>query len=153
MDNNYMEAVRHVSDYFGEHLPQYTVLEVRRKSCQPEDDYLYMVSAKNQNGTFAVWTSWNESIKSLNCGNYNLSCMEDCAKLMSGYQAYTSENGTPMEVLQELLIQNDDSFESSYQELLYIKGFADGITAQQKHDWNGITDTEVRALLQKAVEE
>lgn len=155
MDNNYMEVVQHVNEYFKKHLSKYTVLEVRRQSYHPEDDYLYMVSAVKEDGSFAVWSFWNEGIQSLNGGHYNLSSMEDCAKLMSEYQikTYTDENSTPMEVLQELLIQNDDSFESSYQELLYIKGFVDGITRQQEHNWGEMTDTEVRALLQKAVEE
>ena len=156
MDKNYAEVVRRVEQYFEEHLPQYTVMEVRRKSYHAEDDYLYMVSAVKKDGSsFAFWSSYNDSRQTMNCGHYNLSSLEVCAKLMSDYQGrtYTDGDTTPLEVLQQLLIQNDDSFESSYQELLYVKGYTDGVIAQQEHGWDRLTQTEVNTLLQKAVEE
>lgn len=101
MDNNYMEAVQHVNEYFKVHLPLYTPFEVRRQTYNPEDDYLYMVSAEKKDGSFAVWTSWNESIRSLNCGHYDLPSMEACAKLMEDYRNGTlyAEKSTSAEVL------------------------------------------------------
>lgn len=51
----------------------------------PDDDYLYMVSAKKDDGTFAVWTSWNEAIQSLNYGHYDLSSVEDCERLFNKF--------------------------------------------------------------------
>ena len=155
MDNNYMEVVQHISEYFKEHLPKYTPLEVRRQSYNTEDHYLYMVAARKDDDSFAIWTSWNESIQSLNCGHYDLPSLEACVQIMTEYQCgslYAEESSTPLEVLQELLIKNDDSFESSYQELLYIRGYADGINAQQEHNWKKMADTEINILLQKAVE-
>ena len=68
----------HVELYFKKHLPEYIVLEVRRKSYHPADSYLWMVSAQKKDGTYAVWTGWNESTQSLNYGHYNLKSLEDC---------------------------------------------------------------------------
>lgn len=78
MNNNFIETVRHVAEYFEQHLPQYAIMEVRRKSCHPDDDYLYAVSAKKDDGTFAVWTCWNEKLQSLNHGHYGLKSFEEC---------------------------------------------------------------------------
>lgn len=82
MDINLSEAREHVEFYFKENLPQYTVLEIRRKSSHPDDSYLFMVSAKKDDGTYAVWSSWNESTQSLNHGHYNIKSLEDCEKLI-----------------------------------------------------------------------
>lgn len=80
-----VEVMEDVKAYFKEHLPKYDVLRVRRKSYHPDDSYLYMVSAKKDDGTYAVWTNWNESTKSLNHGHYNLTSEEDCKKLMDEF--------------------------------------------------------------------
>ncbi len=81
-----LEVREHVELYFKEHLPQYTVLEIRRKSFHP-DDYLYMVSARHDNnGTFAMWSNWNEATQSLNHGHYNLCSADDCERLFEEYQ-------------------------------------------------------------------
>lgn len=85
-----VEVMENVKAYFKEHLPKYDVLRVRRKSYHPDDSYLYMVSAKKDDGTYAVWTCWNESTKSLNHGHYNLTSEEDCKKLMDEF--YYSED-------------------------------------------------------------
>lgn len=85
-----VKVMEDVKTYFKEHLPKYTVLKVRRKSYHPADSYLYMVSAKKDDGTYAVWTCWNESTKSLNYGHYNLTSEEDCKKLMDEF--YYSED-------------------------------------------------------------
>ena len=82
-----MEQVKkNVEEYLQKHLPQYKLLEIRKKSAYPEDSYLFMVSAKNENdGTFAVWTSWNETIQSLNYGHYNLQSIEECEKVFDEF--------------------------------------------------------------------
>lgn len=80
-----IEVIEDVKTYFKEHLPKYTVLRVRRKSYHPDDSYLYMVSAKKDDGTYAVWTCWNEITKSLNYGHYNLTSEKDCKKLMDEF--------------------------------------------------------------------
>ena len=90
MQKEFLEVWEQVKRYFKKHLPKYTVLKVRRKSYHPDDSYLYMVSAKKDDGTYAVWTCWNESTKSLNYGHYNLTSEEDCKKLMDEF--YYSED-------------------------------------------------------------
>lgn len=79
------EVKEHVKEYLVNHLPNYELVDVVRKSDHPEDDYLYMVSAKNNNGTYAVWTSWNETTGSLNFGHYGLEDLESCPKLFNEY--------------------------------------------------------------------
>lgn len=153
MDINFKNIVQHVYDYFEEHLPQYTVFEVRKQSYNPDDDYLYLVAAKNKNGSYAVWTSWNESIRSLNQGHYDLSNMKVCAEIMTEYQStHNTETLTPLETLQKLLIKHDDSLEDSYQQIIFVAGFGEGIKAQQKNNWNPLSEAEIDALYQEAVE-
>ena len=78
-------VMEQVKVYFKEHLPQYTVLKIRKQSYHPDDSHLYMVSAKKDNGTYAVWTSWNQKIQSLNHGHYGLQSEEDCEKIMDEF--------------------------------------------------------------------
>lgn len=80
------EIRKNVEIYFKEHLPQYEVLEIRRKSSHPDDYYLYMVSARKENGTYAVWTSWNENTQSLNHGHHDLASIEDCERIFAEFQ-------------------------------------------------------------------
>ena len=80
-----VEVIEDVKAYFKDHLPKYAVLKVRRKSYHPDDSYLYMVSAKKDDGTYAVWTGWNETTKSLNYGHYDLTSEEDCEKVMNEF--------------------------------------------------------------------
>lgn len=82
-----MKQVRkNVEEYFKKHLPQYTVLEIRKKSVFLEDSYLFMVSAINEkDGTYAVWTCWNETSQSLNYGHYNLQTLEECEQLFEEF--------------------------------------------------------------------
>lgn len=75
----------HIELYFKEHLPQYTVLEIRRKSSHPDDEHLWMVSAKKSNGTFAVWSGWNELTCSLNYGHYDLQSIEECERIFEEF--------------------------------------------------------------------
>lgn len=77
---------KNVELYFREYLPHYQVLEIRKKSSHPDDHYLFMVSAQNKDGTYAVWTAWNESTQSLNYGHYALGSIEDCKKIFEEYQ-------------------------------------------------------------------
>lgn len=76
---------KNVEEYFKKYLPGYTVLEIRKKSVFPEDNYLFMVSAINEDGSFAVWTCWNETSQSLNYGHYNLHSIEDCEKVFQEF--------------------------------------------------------------------
>ncbi|MCI9058673.1 MAG: hypothetical protein HFH52_02650 [Lachnospiraceae bacterium] len=80
-----LEVMEQVTLYFKEHLPKYTVLKVKKKSYHPDDSHLYMVSAKKDDGTYAVWTSWNQKLKSLNHGHYDLQSEEDCEKVMDEF--------------------------------------------------------------------
>lgn len=90
MDHDMGNVLEHVKLYFKENLPKYTVLEIRRKTNHPGDSYLWMVSAEKEDGTFAVWTAWNESTQSLNHGHYDIQSLEDCEKLMLEYIDSTS---------------------------------------------------------------
>ena len=85
--SNISDIRAHVEDYFKNHLPKYTVLEIRKKSYHPKDDYLWMVSAKKEgeDTEYAVWTSWNEETQSLNYGHYNLKSIEDCERVFEEY--------------------------------------------------------------------
>ena len=85
MDTIAWDVKMQASLYFKENLPRYTILDIRRHSYHPADHYLYMVKAKKDDGTYAVWTSWNQSTKSLNCGHYDLSSEEDCERIMDEY--------------------------------------------------------------------
>lgn len=76
------DVTKHIEEYLAEHLPTYKLKEVRRKSAYPEDDYLYMVIGQKDTGEYAVWTSWNESTRSLNHGHYMLKSYEACTKIM-----------------------------------------------------------------------
>lgn len=85
MKTDLSDVRKHVELYFKKYLHEYTVLEIRRKSYHPDDDYLWMVSAEKEDGTFAVWTSWNETSQSLNYGHYNLKSIEDCEKVFEEF--------------------------------------------------------------------
>lgn len=75
----------HVEAYFKAHLPKFTVLDVRRKSSNPNNNYLFMVLAESDDGTYAVWTCWNEKLQSMNHGHYGLKTLEDCDKVFDEY--------------------------------------------------------------------
>lgn len=76
---------KNVEQYFQKHLPRYTVLEIRKKSVYLEDNYLFMVSAIKEDGSFAVWTCWNENTQCLNYGHYDLQSMDDCEKVFAEF--------------------------------------------------------------------
>lgn len=85
METGSLEILQQVSLYFRENLPKYDVLKVRRKSYHPDDAHLYMVSARKADGTYAVWTCWNQKTESLNYGHYGLQSEEDCEKIMDEF--------------------------------------------------------------------
>lgn len=80
-DEEVSETVkRHVDAYFASHLSKYEMQEVWHKSNHPEEADLYMVVGKKDDGSYTLWTSWNESTKSLNWGHYGLS-LEKCREV------------------------------------------------------------------------
>lgn len=85
MNINLNEVREHIVLYFKENLPQYTVLEIKRKSSHPDDAHLFMVSTKKSDGTYALWTGWNDTTQSLNHGHYNLLSIEECEKIFEEY--------------------------------------------------------------------
>ena len=85
MDVVSKEVEVNVKEYFKENLPRYEVLEIRRKSYHPDDSYLYMVVAKKDDGTYTVWTSWNELLHTLNHGHYDLPDLETCDRIMDEF--------------------------------------------------------------------
>ena len=74
-----------VKEYLEEHLPLYSVVDIGNKSAYPEDNYLFMVSAKKEDGFYAVWTCWNQQTKSLNHGQYGLTSHDECVKIFEEY--------------------------------------------------------------------
>lgn len=51
------EVEGNIREYFKENLPRYQVIEIRKKSYHPDDDFLYMIASKKDDGTYTVWTS------------------------------------------------------------------------------------------------
>ena len=88
MNINLDEVRKDIEIYFKDHLLRYTVLEIRRKSNHPDDYYLWMVSAKKADGTYAIWSSWNQLTKSLNHGHYCLKSAEDCIRIFEEYHDF-----------------------------------------------------------------
>ena len=85
MNINLCEVREHIELYFKENLPQYTVLEIKKKSSHPDDAHLFMVSAKKSNDTYTFWSGWNELNQSLNHGHYDLQSAEECEKLFEEF--------------------------------------------------------------------
>lgn len=79
------KIVENIKGYFREHLPNYDVVEVRRKSYHQDDAHLFMVAAEKKDGTFAVWTSWNALLQTLNHGHYDLPSLEACETIMDEF--------------------------------------------------------------------
>lgn len=78
---NYADVVNHVEAYLRVYLPEYDLMEIRQKSAHPDDAHLYIVAARNKNNkTYAVWSSWNESTKSMNHGTYMIPDWKTCRK-------------------------------------------------------------------------
>lgn len=79
------EVEENIKEYFRTNLPRYEVVKIRKKSYHPDDAHLYMIAAKKDDGTYAVWTGWNDKNKSLNYGHYDLKDLDTCHKVMDEY--------------------------------------------------------------------
>lgn len=77
--------MEHIKTYFHKNLQEYTILQIRKKSYHPDDSHLYMVSARKKDGSYAIWTCWNETTQSLNHGHYGLQGEQDCEKVFEEY--------------------------------------------------------------------
>lgn len=73
---------KNIERYLEENLSRYNLIDVFRKSQHPDDDYLYMVIAKHDNGTWAVWTCWNDKTKTLNNGHYTIEDIMDAYEIL-----------------------------------------------------------------------
>lgn len=108
-------VVKNVNDYLKDKdnsLSNYELVDVCPKSNHPADSYLYMVTAKNVvTGEYAVWTSWNETMQSLNYGHYGLeeSEVEEVINTFfhNAYEAYgiTAEKARDLNYVNEVLAQ------------------------------------------------
>ena len=85
MKTGLLEVMEQVTLYLKEYLPGYTVLKVRKKSYHPDDSHLYMLAAEKDDGTYAVWTCWNQKTETLNHGHYGLQSEEACKKIMEEF--------------------------------------------------------------------
>ena len=74
------EVYRNVTDYLAKELPTYKLECIFRASNHPEDNYLYQVVAKSENG-YACWTCWNETTQLLNYGHYNLANVDSAIRI------------------------------------------------------------------------
>lgn len=66
------QVIHSLNAYFEEHLSDYEICHVYRKSNYQEDGQIYSVTARNRKGEYACWSSWNAAARSLNHGHYNL---------------------------------------------------------------------------------
>lgn len=85
MDRIPENVIENIQKYFLEKLPNYEVVKVRRKSWHEDDAHLFMVTAKKNTGSYAVWTSWNEQTQSLNFGHYDIADLENCDRIMDEF--------------------------------------------------------------------
>lgn len=85
MDAIPKEVEENIREYFRENLPRYEVVMIRKKSYHSEDAHQYMVGAKKDDETYAVWTGWNDKNKSLNYGHYDLKDLETCDAVMDEF--------------------------------------------------------------------
>ncbi|WP_353938235.1 hypothetical protein [Bacteroides acidifaciens] len=60
-------------------------MEIRKKSSHPDDAHLFMVSAQKDDGTYNLWTGWNELSRSLNHGHYDLQSAEESEKIFEEF--------------------------------------------------------------------
>ena len=74
-----------VKTYLKEHLPSCSVVDIRKKSAYPEDKHLFMISAQKDDGTFNVWTCWNQEMQTLNHGHYGLEHHDDYVAIFEEY--------------------------------------------------------------------
>ncbi len=76
-------AINDIAAYFRNGIDGFTLLKVCRHSNHPEDNYLYSVIArKDIDGSYACWSIFNDSTKSMNGGHYNLASEEDALSII-----------------------------------------------------------------------
>lgn len=75
-------VINDVKKYFKDFMQNYSILHIYRRSNHPEDRYLYSITAKDTKGEYACWSSWNQSLNSLNHGHYNISSEQECIDLL-----------------------------------------------------------------------
>jgi hypothetical protein len=83
-------VIENVKKYFAEHLPNYDVVKVVRKSVHEAVWYLYMVIGRKREdpynmGRYACWTSWNETTGCLNHGHYGIKTVSEALEIISEY--------------------------------------------------------------------
>ena len=86
-------VIENVKKYFAEHLLNYEVTKVVRKSPYPDDWYLYMVVGRKKEdpynmGKYSAWTSWNETTQSLNFGHYGIDTEAKALEVLSEFFSY-----------------------------------------------------------------
>ena len=78
-----------VDEYFIKNDMKYMAKEIYRQSQYPDDDYLYMVIAeRTDNKGYAVWTSWNTGLRSINYGHYGISSLSSCHEIIEEFTRY-----------------------------------------------------------------
>ena len=93
---DFNEVKTNIRKYFSESqgLNDFEVIDVRKSSDHPDDSYLFHVIGLNkQTKEYAVWTSWNKTMKSLNHGHYNLTSFEEAEKVCEKFYNRIEENG------------------------------------------------------------
>lgn len=78
------EVIGSIESYFATMLPNMKICHIYRKSNHPDDQYLYMVTAAKDDGTYACWSSWNAVTESLNHGHYNLESEQAGITILNG---------------------------------------------------------------------
>lgn len=77
----------HVYDYFDKKLKSYEVIDVIKSSSHPMDNYLYMVVAYHvPSGSWTFWSCWNDKMRSLNHGHYDISDYDDALSQCLSFQ-------------------------------------------------------------------
>ncbi len=66
------EVKNSVKAYFEENLKNFTPIAICRASNHPEDSNLYAVIARQADGKYACWTSWQQARETMNYGHYSL---------------------------------------------------------------------------------
>lgn len=78
------DVIDDIRKYFTDNSISYIVpVYVSRASNHPEDSNLYFIIGYNTNdGTYACWSSWNETRGSLNYGHYSISSLSDAKDIL-----------------------------------------------------------------------
>lgn len=71
-----------VKQYLDRSFADMKLCHIYRKSNHPDDQYLYMVIAEKNDGTFSCWSSWNSITGFLNHGHYYLTSEQDAISIL-----------------------------------------------------------------------